>query len=164
MGTNQPWNRRLNVLKSRWPWSDHLMISFKTTVRADCAAFACSPLPLSIKALAPWLSGRGVGLWTGICPRPRLPASKIKQTFLSTNLASLLAFERPAAGPHFRLHFCQPTWSLAMNTSASEQPYVEGTVFFVFFLFFVFFKFYLFIYLFIYFWLCWVFGSCEGFL
>ena len=24
--------------------------------------------------------------------------------------------------------------------------------------------FYLFIYLFIYFWLCWVFGSCEGFL
>ena len=32
------------------------------------------------------------------------------------------------------------------------------------FFFFFFFNFYLFIYLFIYFWLCWVFGSCEGFL
>ena len=34
-------------------------------------------------------------------------------------------------------------------------------------LFFFFFNFYFysyFIYLFIYFWLCWVFGSCEGFL
>ena len=33
-----------------------------------------------------------------------------------------------------------------------------------FFFFFKDFLIYLFIYLFIYFWLCWVFGSCEGFL
>ena len=34
----------------------------------------------------------------------------------------------------------------------------------IFFFFFKDFLIYLFIYLFIYFWLCWVFGSCEGFL
>ena len=33
-------------------------------------------------------------------PRPQWPASEIKQTSLSTNLACLLAFERRAAGPH----------------------------------------------------------------
>ena len=82
-----------------------LMTNFKTPVRADCIVSTCSPLPLSIKALAPWLSGEGgVGLWTGVRPPhpPHLlPASKIKQTFISTNLASSLAFERRAAGPGF---------------------------------------------------------------
>ena len=35
----------------------------------------------------------GVSLWTDVChPPPQLPASEIKQTFLSTNLACLLAF------------------------------------------------------------------------
>ena len=49
-------------------------------------------------------------------------------------------------------------WSLCSSTR--EAAIVRGHHFFFFF----FFKFYLFIYLFIYFWLCWVFGSCEGFL
>ena len=67
-----------------------LMTSFKMTVTADCIVYACSPLCLSIKLSPPdcqgW--GGGVGLWTGVHPPRRLPASEIKQNFLSTNLAS----------------------------------------------------------------------------
>ena len=70
------------------------------TVRAGCAMSACSPLPLSIKPLAHWLSvgGAGVSLWKeSTSPAPRLPASKIKQTFLSTNLPFywLLSSDQP---------------------------------------------------------------------
>ena len=32
------------------------MTNSKVTVRVDCAVSACSPLPLSMKALAHWLS------------------------------------------------------------------------------------------------------------
>ena len=45
----------------------------------------------------------GAGFWTDSHPNPprfQLLASEIKQTFLSTNLACLLAFEQPADGPH----------------------------------------------------------------
>ena len=37
-------------------------------------------------------------------PNTELPASKRKQTFLSADLASVLAFEQRAARPHFRAH------------------------------------------------------------
>ena len=62
------------------------------------------PRTLSIKALIPCLWGaegeRGVGLWTDVChPYAQLPATEIKQTFLSTNLACLLAFEQRAVRP-----------------------------------------------------------------
>ena len=41
-----------------------------------------------------------LGLWTGVChPPSTLLTSEIKQTFLSTNLACLLAFEQRAASP-----------------------------------------------------------------
>ena len=46
-----------------------------------------------------------VDLWTGIHTLSPLPTSKIKQSFLSTNLASLLAFEQQAARPYFQLHY-----------------------------------------------------------
>ena len=61
-----------------------------------------APLPRCIhKCSHPLLVSGGVGLWTDVCQlTPRLPASEIKQTFLSTNLACLLAFEQQAAGPH----------------------------------------------------------------
>ena len=81
------------------------MTNFKMMVRADCAVSACSLLPLFIKALAHWLSPGG---WRGSAsgheftlptPQPQLPASKIKQTLLSTNLASSSAFEWQAAKP-----------------------------------------------------------------
>ena len=46
-----------------------------------------------------------VDLWKGIHTPFPLLTSKIKQTFLSTNLAFLLAFEQQAARPHFQLHY-----------------------------------------------------------
>ena len=154
------------------------MTNLEMTVRADCAVSACSPLPLSIKVLAHWLSVGWSQLWTdgdaltfiyclvakhvtlcdlmdcslpdssvhgifqkywggflfpssrnlseaGVEPTPpalmggfwadSLPlihhgsplppspppflASKIRQTFLSINMTSLMAFEREAARP-----------------------------------------------------------------
>ena len=64
---------------------------------------ACSLLPLPGKALAHWLSVGTVGLWTGVPPSPFewLLSFKIRQTFLSTNLVSLVTFEWQAASPHF---------------------------------------------------------------
>ena len=73
------------------------MTDFKMTVRTDCAVSACSPLPLSIKALASRLLRRGeegdrVGGGEELAldrhlsspPIPHwLPASEIKQ-FLPT--------------------------------------------------------------------------------
>ena len=61
------------------------MTNFKMTVRADCAVSTCSPL-LSIKASAPDCQWKGVSLWTGVRPPHWLPASKVNQSFLSTNL------------------------------------------------------------------------------
>ena len=47
-----------------------LMTNLKMTVRADCAISVCSPLLLSIKALAPLLASRGWGesptFWTDV--------------------------------------------------------------------------------------------------
>ena len=149
MGTNQPWNWRLTVLKTikvTWHWSGHYMTNFKMIFRDDCAVssffffsfwpprpgirfephfwpkpqlqqhqilkllcpragdWTCvSMLPRccwslcttggNSKALAHLLSV-GVGVWNqplgGSLHPPRRPASKIKQIFLTTNLASLL--------------------------------------------------------------------------
>ena len=86
-----------------------LMTSLNMTVRDDCAVSASNAvlLTLSIKALTLLLVGgggwRGVGLWTPPSPPPtpdpQLLASEMRQTFLSTNLAFLLAFEWQAAAP-----------------------------------------------------------------
>ena len=47
--------------------------------------------------------GGGGGLWTDMRPLPpQLPASVLKQAFLSTSLAYLLAFEQPDAHTSFR--------------------------------------------------------------
>ena len=54
MGTNGPWNWRLTVPKTiKMTLVRPPMTNLKMTVRADCAVSACSPLLLSIKALAP---------------------------------------------------------------------------------------------------------------
>ena len=64
---------------------------------------------LYLKALAPLVVCRGghlpvvrgYSLWTDVCPPPpQLLKSEIKQAFLSTKLACLLAFELWAARPH----------------------------------------------------------------
>ena len=52
METNWPWNWRLTVLEtSKMKLVRPLIISYKMTVRADCAVSTGSPLPLSVKAL-----------------------------------------------------------------------------------------------------------------
>jgi len=70
------------------------LTNFKMTVRADSAVSACSPLPLP-----PDYQCGVVSPWTGVLlsPHLQLQASKTRQTFLSTNLASLLAFDWQAA-------------------------------------------------------------------
>ena len=50
------------------------------------------PPPSANNSSHPLLISGGVSLRTDVHPRPQLPASEIKQTFLSTRLASLLAF------------------------------------------------------------------------
>ena len=72
-------------------------------VREDWAVSACNPLSLSIKALVHWLSGVGDSLWkvSALPTRGRHPKESrlsIPPTWI------LLAFERRAARPHFRLH------------------------------------------------------------
>ena len=81
--------------QSRWHWSNHFMTNFKMTVRAGCVVSVCSPLPSSIKALVHWLSvgGAGKSSFQQKSTAPCWLASKIKQTFLSTSIAYLLAFE-----------------------------------------------------------------------
>ena len=81
-----------------------LMTNFKMTVKADCTVLACNPLLLSIKALSLWLLG-GKGKFQPLYRHPPSLlwwlASKIKQTFFSTKMASLMAFEWWVAGPVF---------------------------------------------------------------
>ena len=82
-----------------------LMTTLKMTVRDDCAVSGCCPPPtLPVNSLTPCFlagvgGGWGVSLWTDVHHPPlQLLASEIKQTFLSTNLVCLLAFEWQAAG------------------------------------------------------------------
>ena len=109
METNQPWKWRLTVPKTvKMMLVRPPMTKFKMTVSAECMLFLhiASSFPLW-KLLAPVCQGNGggvVSLWTGICPHPtpQLFSTKIKQTFVSTSLASLLAFDQHAARPYFQ--------------------------------------------------------------
>ena len=111
MGTNQPWNWRLTVLKTiKMMLVKPPMTNFKMTVRADWAVSARSPFSPAIKTLPHWLSVAGVGLWTGVRPSPWLLASKIKQTLLSTKwpLYWLLSSEQlgPPLSVTLSRHWC----------------------------------------------------------
>ena len=63
-----------------------------------------SAYKISCSLLVDWQCGEGgrVSLWTGVHNHPHPAASKLKQTFLSTNFASLMAFKQRVARPHFR--------------------------------------------------------------
>ena len=76
------------------------MTNLKMTIRVDSTVSAWRLLPQSMKESHPRLPMGGRGLWTDVSPNPQLPASEIKQTFLSTNLAHLLTSEQQAAGTH----------------------------------------------------------------
>ena len=87
------------VINWRWPLETTVLFLHVSSAPAPAthSVYKCSH-PLLVK-------GRGVGgvdLQTDVCHPPlQLPASEIKQTFLSTNLTCLLAFERQAArSPH----------------------------------------------------------------
>ena len=84
----------LYLKQSEWHLSDHHTTNFKIMVRADYTVFARAPFPV-YKSSCPL-----IGQWRqGSRPLNHLPVSEIKQTFLSTNPASLLAFEQRASGP-----------------------------------------------------------------
>ena len=74
-----------------------LMTHLKITVRDKCTVSVYSPPPLLyIKVLAPLVAGEGGELAFGqmsVTFPYQMLASEIKQTFLSTNLACLVAFE-----------------------------------------------------------------------
>ena len=96
----QKW--RLTYLKqSRWHWSDHCMTYFKMTVGADCAVSAGGLLPLSIKALVPWLSGCGVGSCPKSFGQEPSSTSKIKQTLPSANLPLYWLLSSKQSDPTF---------------------------------------------------------------
>ena len=57
---------------------------------------------------------------TKITASPQFPASEIKQTFLSTNLASVMSFERRAAGLHFQLQQSDVDVSSQLHTQSLE--------------------------------------------
>ena len=101
MGTNGPWDWRLIVPKIT---GDVGQASFKTTVRDDCVLSTCTMHPSTHTQLCLWKLSPpachedGLGPWTDVRHLPPTwLASEIKQTFLSTNLACLLAFEWRAA-------------------------------------------------------------------
>ena len=93
-----------------------LTINLKMMVRDDCIVSVCIlPSYFCLQKLLPcwllrqvaggWRAGR-IGLWTDVhhpLPPTQLPASEVKQTFLSTNLAYFLAFEQQAARYHIFL-------------------------------------------------------------
>ena len=88
------------------------MTNLKTTVRADCAVSACSPLPLSMKAVVYRLSvGGGASLQTGVhlllplSPNPRPGCWHPKQSKLSFTLMLHLYWLLNGAGPHFQFHY-----------------------------------------------------------
>lgn len=78
--------------------SDHYRTSFEKTPRADCLFLHVAPSPHQPPDCQREESAFGQEL-----PSLRLLASEIKQTSLSTNLASLSASKQEAAGlPPFR--------------------------------------------------------------
>ena len=103
------------------------MTNFKMTVRADCAVSTCGPLPLSIKASAPDCQWKGVSLQTGVGPPHRLPAPKVKQSFLSTNLPRYWLLSSYQLDPTFRNSVMWSKWVKKLKCWEPEfSPWEEG--------------------------------------
>ena len=90
------WDWRLTVPKMpKMTLVRRLTTTLGMTVRDARAASARGPLPAPLTPVSRGWGGRSGPL--DRCPpppQPQLPASEIRQTFLSTNLACLLAFEQ----------------------------------------------------------------------
>ena len=123
MGINWSWNWRLTILKAiKIMLIRPLMINLKMTVSANCAVSAHSPIPLSIKTLAHCLSVRGNPSLDRNLPSPLfslLLGSKMKQTFLSIILASLLASDGEQLDPSFGYIF---------SLNSQEQVHLDSWV------------------------------------
>ena len=155
MGTNQPWNWRLPVLKiiktmlirplqgeqsnawwiqlhndrKSWPLSRCLS---ELTVLFLLVAPSLHPYTLKFPfkgSCPPIVVGGIIHLWTQVCPLPWLPASNIMQTFLFTNLVSqVLASEQQAIEPHFQQHSHYSTKSLSSKTSVLQGKKKESNL------------------------------------
>lgn len=96
------------------------MTNSRKTARADCAVPAGSP-SFCLWRLQPhwfpqWGSGDSAFVWTSTSLHPTQSlASEIKQTFLSTNLACLLASEWGAA---------RPTHPFSNNFTNVDEPFL----------------------------------------
>ena len=102
MGTSAPRNWRLTNCPetTKMVWGRPLMTNWRWLLQMTVLFLHVTPPTLSTKALTPCLLERGSWPLDGYPPAsPQLLASEIKQTFLSTNLACLVAFEWQAAGP-----------------------------------------------------------------
>ena len=103
------------------------MTNFKMTVRADCAISTCSPLFLSLKASAPDCQWKGVSLWTGVFPPHRLPASKVNQSFPSTNLLLHWLLSSDQLDPTFHNSVIWSKWVNKLKCWEPEfSPWEEG--------------------------------------
>ena len=146
MGRNQPWTQRLAVSKTIKAILVRLPVTnFKMTIWADCAVSPWSPYHWSKKVLAHWLLGRRGREWdfglTSALPDTPVTASKIKQTFLSTNLHYwLLRGEQPDPTFHFKVIcikvsklvtgiICKFQKQMKFGKKANTQRIGEKTVF-----------------------------------
>ena len=79
------------------------MINFKMTVNWLYCFCMFAPTPTAYKSSCPLtvIGEKSAFGQASALPDTFMAASKIKQTFPSTNSASLLASEQQAAGPHF---------------------------------------------------------------
>ena len=115
------WNN-IYLKQLRWSWSEHCMTNFKMTIRAYCVVSTCSPLSLwkFLPTDCQW--GQSAFRQESTFPtHPQLLTSEIKEAFLSTSLASVLALEQPAArNPLSVTAFGRPTWGCALMTSGSS--------------------------------------------
>ena len=112
-GTNRSCNWRLTTQTS-WIWLGHHMTNFQEIIRADCTISACRPLPLSIKALAHWLSVQEVSLLLSICPPPA--------PLLVASIQSKANF------PFHQSHLSVGFWEVSGWTPQGDRPQRKPTL------------------------------------
>ena len=105
-------------------------------VRADYAVSACSPPlhqrpTLSINVLTPCLLEAGSRpsdrcLPPSLLYHCQLPASEMKQTFLSTNLSCLLAFKQQSSQTPYSYPFCNNWVDECAPPPARPMTWIEG--------------------------------------
>ena len=97
----------LYLKHSRWSWSDHRWPISRWLLELTALFLPVNPSSAYKSSWPLIVSRENQPLNTSVSVPPLLPASGIKQTFFSTNLAyQVLAFEGWAARSHFQYYFC----------------------------------------------------------